>query len=208
MQDIVIGIVAIAAGAVFLVAGYRAFRIVIPVWGFFVGFATGAGAVSALTGDAVLAKPLGWIAGLLLALLFAAIAYLYYAIAVVLALSSLGFLLGSALMVGLGVTWSWLIILVSLVIAVAFALVAIATDFPRILLIVVSAVAGATAVVGGLMLLVGAVDSAELTRADVVARIDDSIGWWLGYTVLVVAGVVAQSATTPAGTVEPRSSWE
>jgi hypothetical protein len=208
VEDVVIGIVAIAAGAVFLVAGYRAFRIVIPVWGFFVGFATGAGAVSALTGDALLAKPLGWIAGLLLALLFAAIAYLYYAIAVVLALSSLGFLLGSALMVGLGVTWSWLIILVSLIIAVAFALVAIATDFPRILLIVVSAVAGATAVVGGLMLFFGAVDSAELTRADVVDRVDDSVGWWLGYTVLVVAGVVAQSATRPPPTVDVRSSWE
>ncbi len=208
MEDIVIGIVAIAAGAVFLVAGYRAFRIVIPIWGFFVGFATGAGAISALTGDAVLAKPLGWIAGLVLALLFAAIAYLYYAVAVVLALSSLGFLLGSALMVGLGVTWNWLIILVSLIIAVAFALVAVATNFPRILLVVVSAVAGATAVVGGFMLLFGAVDTAELSRADVVDRIEDSLGWWLAYTALVVAGVVVQSATAPPSAVDARSSWD
>ena len=208
MEDIIIGIVAVVAGAVFLVAGYRAFRIVIPIWGFFVGFATGAGAVSALTGDAVLAKPLGWIAGLVLALLFAAIAYLYYAIAVVLALSSLGFLLGSALMVGLGVTWNWVIILVSLTVAVAFALVAVATNFPRILLIVVSAVAGATAVIAGLMLLFGAIDSAELSRADVVARVEDSVGWWLAYTAMVVGGVVAQSATTPPSSLDARSSWD
>ena len=208
MEDIVIGVLAVAAGLLFCFAGNRAFRIVIPIWGAFVGFATGAGVVAALTGDAVLAKPLGWLLGLVLAVLFAVLAYAFYAIAVVLALSSLGFLLGSALMVGIGVTWSWVIILTSLVIAIAFALVAIATNFPRILLIVVSAVAGATAIVGGLMLLVGAVDSTDLTRGDVVARIDDDLGWWLAYTVLVVVGVVAQSAMTPPSVVDAQASWE
>ena len=48
MQDVIFGLIAIAAGALFCFRGYLAFRLIIPIWGAFVGFATGAGAVTAL----------------------------------------------------------------------------------------------------------------------------------------------------------------
>ncbi len=43
MDDILLGLLAVAAGALFCFRGAFAFRIVIPIWGAFVGFGFGAG---------------------------------------------------------------------------------------------------------------------------------------------------------------------
>lgn len=206
MDDIVLGLVALVAGAVFCFNGYRAFRVVIPIWGAFVGFGAGAGLVSALTGDAVLAKPLGWVLGVVLALLFALFAYLYYAVAVILAMTSLGFLVGSALMTALGVEWTWVVTVVAVLVAVVFAAVAISSDMPRIVLVVVSAIGGATAIVGGVMLLGSTLDSEDLSRAAVTDRIDDTWYWWVAYAVLTVLGIVSQ-ANANARDDEVRAAW-
>jgi hypothetical protein len=206
MEDIVVGLVALIAGSVFCFSGYRAFRLIIPLWGAFTGFAVGAGAVSAVTGDALLAKPVGWIVGLVLALVFAALAYLYYEVAVVLTMGSLGFLAGSALMTALGVGWNWLIVAVAVLVSVVFAIVALATNLPRIVLVIVSATAGATAMVAGGMLLVGALETADLTRAYVTERIEDDWWWYLGYLVLVIAGIFSQAAGNARD--DARLAWQ
>lgn len=206
MDDIVLGIVALIAGSVFCFSGYRAFRVVIPIWGLFSGFAAGAGLVSAITGDALLAKPVGWLVGAVFAVLFALFAYLYYEVAVVLTMASVGFLVGASLMTGLGVTWNWIISLVAVVVALAFAVVAISTNLPRIVLTVVSAVAGATAMVGGAMLFGSTLDADNLSRADVTSAINDSWGWWLAYVVLVLAGIAAQAAGNARDDVV-RAAW-
>ncbi len=195
MESIVLGLVALIAGAVFCFAGYRAFRIVIPIWGAFTGFALGAGLISSWTDDAMLAKPLGWLLGLVLALVFALLAYLYYAFAVVLAMASLGFLLGSSLMTALGMEWEWLVVLVGLAVGVGAALLALLANMPRLLLIVVSALAGATAIVAGAMLLFGTLETSDLNHAAVTETIDDSWWWWIVYAVLAVVGIVAQLAS-------------
>ena len=180
MEDIVIGLVALIAGSVFCYSGYRAFRVIIPIWGAFTGFAAGAGLISALTGDALLAKPIGWVLGLILALGFSVLAYLYYEVAVVLTMGSVGFMAGSALMTALGVSWNWLIVLVAVAVSLVFAVFAITTNFPRIVLVVVSATAGATAMVAGGMLLTGALETADLARSYVTERIHDDWWWYLG----------------------------
>jgi len=192
VRDIVLGLLALLAGVVFLTSGERAFRLAIPIWGAFVGFSAGAGIVSWLSGDALLAKPFGWILGFVLALVFATFAYLYYWVAVVLAFSSFGFLVGSTLMTALGIRWNWLVALVGVVVGAVFAWFAISSNLPKVMLVVLSAVAGATAVVGGLMLLFDDLDSADLNRANVVDRIDDGVGWWVLYVVLLVGSIVAQ----------------
>ena len=206
MEDIVIGLVALVAGSVFCFSGYRAFRLIIPLWGAFTGFAVGAGAISAITGDALLAKPVGWIVGLVVGVVFALLAYLYYAVAVILTMGSLGFLAGSALMTALGVGWNWLIVLVAVAVSVVFAVFALVTNFPRIVLVIVSATAGATAMVAGGMLLVGALETADLTRAYVTERIEDDWWWYLGYLALVLAGIFSQAAGNARD--DARLAWQ
>ena len=48
MADIILGLLAIIAGGAMLFAGQFVLRLVIPVWGFFAGFAFGAGLVAGL----------------------------------------------------------------------------------------------------------------------------------------------------------------
>ncbi len=206
MEDIVIGLVALVAGSVFCFSGYRAFRLIIPLWGAFTGFAVGAGAISAITGDALLAKPVGWIVGLVVGVVFALLAYLYYEVAVILTMGSLGFLAGSALMTALGVGWNWLIVAVAVAVSVVFAIFALVTNFPRIVLVIVSATAGATAMVAGGMLLVGALETADLTRAYVTERIEDDWWWYLGYLALVLAGIFSQAAGNARD--DARLAWQ
>ncbi|WP_305094800.1 DUF4203 domain-containing protein [Prescottella sp. R16] len=192
MSDIVIGILAVVIGAVFCFRGVVAMRFVIALWGAFVGLALGAGLVSAVTGDGVFATALGWIVGVLVAVLFSLLAYLYYAVAVTLAMASVGFVLGSAAMAALGVTWNWVVVLVGVLVGIALAVLALAANLPALLLVVVSSFGGATAVTAGVMLLVGTIDTADFDRGTLTETISHDWWWYTLYIVLVVAGLLAQ----------------
>lgn len=205
MEDLVVGVLALLAGSVFCFSGYRTFRVVIPIWGAFVGFGFGAGLVAAISGDRLLFAPVGWVVGGIMAVLFAALAYLYYEVAVVLAMGSLGFAAGASAMVALGVSWNWLVVLAGTALGVLVAVVAIVTNLPRILLVVVSATAGATAMIGGTMLLFGAMETTDLTNQAVTARIEDDWWWYVAYAVLVLAGIVAQARKNLDADL--RASW-
>jgi hypothetical protein len=208
MKDIVVGLLAIAAGLMFCFRGYLLMRIVIPIWGFFVGFALGGAIVSAITDRAFLGTVLGWIIGVVIGVVFAFIAYTYYAVAVVLTMGTVGYLLGSTLMVALDVRWNWLVVAVGVVVALVLALGAIMIDLPTVVLTVVTALSGATAVIGGVMLVVNRLDLADLGDDRVTTEIDASWGWWLAYLLVAVAGVFAQVQATEDVRASVRATWK
>ncbi|GAA3032259.1 hypothetical protein GCM10010528_11810 [Gordonia defluvii] len=193
MSSIVIGILAVAIGLLFCLRGVVAMRIVIAVWGAFVGLNLGAGIVSALSGDGFLSTALGWIVGILVAVLFSVLAYLYYAVAVTLAMASIGFAVGAAIMAAFGVTWNWVIITVGVVVGIVLAVAAVSMNLPAILLVVLGALGGATATVGGLMLLTSTIELEDFTRSTVTSTIGHDWWWYAIYLVLVIAGIVAQT---------------
>lgn len=208
VRDVILGLLAIIAGSVFLLRGFLAMRIVIPIWGAFTGFALGAGAVAAVNSETFLAGATAWTVGAIMAVLFAAIAYFYYAFAVVLAAGSVGFSLGAGLMNLLNIEWTWVIVVVGTLTGLLLAILAVVADLPMILLVFITSLGGAAAVTTGLMLMVGAIESSDFTRADVVARIDDSWFWYLGYVVLIFVGIGAQSRTAEVMKESMRSAWE
>src|SRR5689334_9666570 len=161
MADILLGILAIVAGGVMLFAGQFVLRLVLPVWGFFAGFAFGAGLFAELANESFLGTALGWVSGFVFALIFAVLAYLYYAVAVILAMAAFGYVIGAGLVVALGIDWSWVAVLVGVVVGAIFGIVAVAGNMPMVVLAVASAIAGAIAVVAGLMLLLGQLNSAD-----------------------------------------------
>ena len=116
MADILFGILAIVAGGVMLFAGQFVLRLVLPIWGFFAGFAFGAGLFAELANERFLGTVLGWVSGFVFALIFAVLAYFYYAVAVVLAMAAFGFVIGSGLVVALGIDWNWVAVLVGVAI--------------------------------------------------------------------------------------------
>ena len=193
MADIILGILAIIAGGAMLVAGQLVLRLVIPIWGFFAGFAVGAGLVADLGDDRFLGTVLGWVLGLFLALVFAVFAYLYYYVAIVLAMGAAGFAIGSGIVVAFGISWNWVAVLVGLVVGLAVGVVSVLTNVPMIMLVFIGSIAGAVGVVGGLMLLVGSLNSADFSRGDFTDTVSNSFGWSLLLVVLAIAGILMQA---------------
>ena len=207
MDDILIGIFALIVGLVFCFSGYFAMRVVIPIWGAFAGFMFGAGLVDNFTDEGFLASALGWVVGIAVALVFGLLAYVYYEISVVIAMAAIGFALGSTLMVALGVTWSWVIVLVGLAIGVVLAVFAVVGDLPMILLTVLSALAGASAATTGIMLIFGAISLNDFDSTATTERLNDEWWWFAIYAGLVVAGLIVQVRNTKRLAASMRAAW-
>lgn len=208
MPDIVIGILAVVVGAVFCFRGVLAMRFVLALWGAFAGFNVGAGLVAAITGDGFLGTALGWFVGVAVAILFAVLAYLYYAVAVTLTMASVGFALGTALMAAIGVTWNWVIVAVGVLLGVLLAVTALAVNLPAILLVLVSAFGGAVAVVGGVMLLFGTIDTAAFDSGTLTDTISHDWWWYALYLVLAFAGALAQARLLDRQARTLREQWQ
>ncbi len=206
MNDIVLGVLAILVGAVFCFRGYFAMRIIIPIWGAFAGFVLGAGLIST-GGDEFLSTTLSWIVGFAVAIVFGLLAYLYYAVAVLLGMTAIGFILGTTAMTALGVTWSWLIILVGVVTAGVLAFVAIVGDMPMILLTLLTAFAGSSAITAGLMLLFGVIDTDGFDSTLTTRSASDDWWWYAIYFALAIAGVISQIRENDLEQESLRAAW-
>ncbi len=194
MADILLGLLAILAGGAMLLAGQFVLRLVIPIWGFFAGFAFGAGLVAGFADEHFLGTVLGWVLGLVFAVVFAVLAYLYYYVAITIAMGAFGFAIGSGLVVALGISWSWLAVLVGVVVGLVIALASILTNMPMIVLVIFGSLAGAVGVVGGLMLLVGSLNSTDFSRGDFADTVSNSWAWALLLLALALAGVFIQAS--------------
>ncbi len=207
MTDIIVGIIAVLVGALLCFRGYLAMRALISLWGAFIGFLLGAGLVAGVTGQGFLSAVLGWIVGIVVAIVFGVLAYLSYQVAVVLGMAAIGFTLGTSLMAAFHIQWSWITVLVGIAAGVLLAVIAIAGDLPAILLAVLTALAGASAVVFGVMLLVGTINTTEFTAGDVTAKLDANWIWYAAYLVLGIAGIIAQGTHLNRAKRSMRQQW-
>ena len=207
MADILLGLFAILAGGVMLLAGQFVLRLVIPIWGFFAGFAFGAGLFAGLADERFLGTVLGWVTGLVFALIFAVFAYLYFAVAVIIAMAAFGFAIGSGLVVALGIDWNWVAVLVGLAVGAVLGLVSVFGNMPMIVLAVASSIGGAVSVVAGLMLLVGSLDSADFTRSTFTDAVNAHWGWSLLVVALAIGGIVAQTRQRVTMRRSIRETW-
>jgi len=192
MADIILGLLAIIAGGAMLLAGQLVLRLVIPIWGFFAGFAFGAGIVADFASQHFLGTVLGWVLGLVFAVIFAVLAYLYYYVAIVIAMGAAGFAIGSGIIVALGISWNWVAALVGLAVGLLVGLVSVFANVPMIMLVFIGSIAGAVGVTGGLMLLVGSLNSADFSRGDFTNTVSNSWAWSLLLLVLAIGGILVQ----------------
>jgi hypothetical protein len=207
MESVLIGLLAVVAGLALCFYGYMALRIVIAVWGAFAGFVLGAGLVAGVTGEGFLATTLAWVVGLVVGLAFGLIAYLYYAVSVIIGMAAIGFALGSTIMVALGVTWNWVIVLVGAAVGVLLAFLAIVGDLPLLFLAVLGAFAGSSVAIAGLLLVFGVLDRADLATPETTQTVEISWLWTVAYIVLAIAGLVFQLRTAEARRGTLRDAW-
>lgn len=206
-RDLILGLLAIGIGALFCFRGYLAMRQIIPLWGAFAGFVLGAGLMSSVDDSGFLRSVAAWIVGLVVALLFGMLAYLYFEVSVALAMAGIGFTLATSVLVALGLSWSWLIIIVGVAAGVVLALLAIRADFPMLLLATLTALAGASTIVAGAMLLFGVIETDEFTSAATTERLDEAWYWYVIYVALAVAGLLAQFRDLDRRVRTMRESW-
>ena len=164
MAHIWVGIVTILIGALFCFRGNVALRAVMAIWGAF---------------------------AVLVALLFGVLAYAFYALAVVITMGSIGLGLGTLLATVLGVENDVAVAVISLLGAAALAILAITTNLPYLLLVIISAIGGAGAMVAGLLLALEIV-GIGVDEATVQQTLGEQWWWTLVHLALAAAGVAVQ----------------
>jgi hypothetical protein len=197
IEGIVVGLLGIALGAAFCFAGFRWFLLLLPVWGLFVGFMTGASAVALLLGEGFLGTALGIGVGLVLAVVFALLSWFYWWGAVAVIAGTLGYALAHAVMEAIGFQADgFLAAIISIVVGIVIGFGALAVNAPKYVAIILTAIAGASWLVVGVALLPGWVGTGELASGPLVALYREGIVWIIAWGVVAAAGIIAQLQMT------------
>ena len=191
-MDLIVGVILLFGGLAIGFAGLRFWFILLPILGFFAGLSAGVALMHWIFDEGIFSTGIGLVIGLFLGLIFAAISYLYWYIAVLFGAGYIGAELGSGFMRAIDVSSGFVIAVASIIGAIALVLIAIILFLPFIMVIVSTGIAGATWVMAGIMLIFGVVDRADLGFGAVTAAINDSWLWFLAWLVLAVLGILAQ----------------
>jgi Domain of unknown function (DUF4203) len=196
LQDLFVALIAIAIGLVALFFGYRLFRAVLPVFGFVVGAIVGAQAVFLIFNEGVFATVLSIVTAVVVGLVFGVLAYAFWALGVILVVGGMGFAIGSALLPAFGLDADIVSWLIGLAVGLGFALAAFVLRLPRAIVTVVTALWGAGATLGGVMVLLQIIEPEQLGYGGVDAVVSESLIWLLAYIALAVVGAIFQAMTS------------
>lgn len=194
-KEIILAVFSLLFGACLCFWGYRLFLVMLPIWSFFAGFWVGAKGVTLLFGEGFLATTTGLTTGLILGILLAIFAWQFYDVGVAILGAIIGAWLGSNTMEALGFGKADLLtLLVALGCALALGILTYVRHWQQFLVMLISAIAGANAIILGFLLLNGRVNIEGLRNAGSSIRpaFGDSAIWlviWLG---LAIAGIVVQ----------------
>ncbi len=192
MDAFSLGLITIVFGAVVGLAGYQLYRILLPIWGFVAGFVWGAHLVDLALGEGFLTTITGWGAGIILGVAGALLAYAFYQAAVAILAGLLGFYVAYGVMLQFGAEVGMLTTLVALLAAAAVGSLVVYFRIPKALLMVLTALSGAAAVMGGVLVMSGQIAPSAL-GARVVGDIMSGSALWSGtWAILAVLGTASQ----------------
>ena len=192
LGTIVGGMILLFLGGVIAFAGYRLFLVLLPIWGFFFGFALGAQSIQALFGDAFLATITSWVVGFIVAAVFAILAYLFYIFAVALISFSLGYAATVGLLTAIGMQWGLIVWLAAVVVGVVLGFVVLRFNLQKVVIELATAFLGAGAIVGVFLALFGGLPSSELVNNPVAVALKNSPFWMLVFIILGIVAFVVQ----------------
>jgi hypothetical protein len=207
VDAVVVGVIAVLIGALLCFRGYVTMRLIISLFGAFVGFLLGAGLVAGVTDSGFGQLAMSWLVGIVGAVIFGVLAYFSYQVAVVIGLAGIGFTIGTSVMAAVGVGSQMATIAVGLVAGALLAVIAVATDLPAVILVVLTALAGASVTVAGVMVIAGAIGLNRLTVDGVSAEMSGGWWWYVLYGGLALLGIVAQLRALSGGPRSMRQQW-
>ncbi len=195
-EGIIVGGLAVLIGLAFAFLGYRFFLILLPIWGFFAGFAIGANAVASLFGEGFLATITGWGIGFVLAIICAVLAYLFWYAAVVILAGSVGYALGGSALAAIGIDPGFLTFIAGVALGAVFLIGALVLNVPKYVIVILTGIGGAAGIVLGAALIIGKVPVSSLGSAGLLGSVvHDSLLWFGLWAILSIAGMVVQLRT-------------
>ena len=193
IEGILVGLLAIGAGAAWAFFGLRFFAILLPIWAFFFGLTAGIDFASTIFADGVIGTVLSWGIGLVFGIVLALISFFWYYAAVTIAVGALGYMLGAGLVAALGIDSGFLQFIAGIVLGAVFAVGAFVLAFPAILVIVVSAASGAAAVVNGVFILLGTIKVEDLSYGVFGSLLHQGALATIAWIVIAIAAVLFQT---------------
>ncbi|MCA0252951.1 MAG: hypothetical protein LCH76_11830 [Actinobacteria bacterium] len=184
----------IAVGLLLCFRGFAAMRWILAIVGGFAGWQFGSLAATYIALDPDFDTALRWGVTVFATILFGSLAYAFFIGGILVSVGWLGYLVGDWLVTQLGWT-GWLAIIVPIVLGLGLAVVAFITKLPRLILVVVTAVAGAAAITAGALALVESINLADLNAGTVPALFGYGILWHLVFLALIAAGFFVQLRT-------------
>ena len=175
-------------------AGYKLFRILLPIWGFFFGLWLGAQSIQVLFNEGFLTTITSWVVGLIVGVIFAVLAFPFYLFAVAIIASSLGYFAAIVLLLWLGMQWGFLVWLIGIVVAIAFAAVTLIFNLQKWVIIIATAVLGSGLIVGVFTALFKPVSL--LLENPVKVMLQTSPLLLIVFLLLVIFGIIVQARTT------------
>ena len=194
LATITLALFAVLLGAAFLLAGYRFFLVMLPIWGFFGGLWLGAYSVTLIFGTGFLATTTGLVVGFVVGVIGAVLSYLFYMAGVVIIAASFGGSLGSGVMSALGFDPGLITAIVTTISALVAVGLTLLLNLQKYVLIALTAIAGAVLVVLAGTLIFGQVTIADLQagRNFIQPIFQGSWFWGLVGLVLAAVGIVIQ----------------
>lgn len=196
-QSLLLALFALGVGVVLLLWGYRTFLFMLPVFGFFAGLWLGAHTIAVLFGAGFLADVTGLVVGLVLGLIVAVLSYLFYGVGIAIVAGMIGYGLGVGLMEAIGLDFWLIAVPVGVVLAILVIIGTFAFNLQKYVIIALTAIAGANALVLSIGLLFGSIAPGEVRLAGNAIRplVEDGGLWLVVWLVLAIVGVVYQVVT-------------
>ncbi len=180
--------IAVAFFMVVVFSGYRLFLVLLPIWGFFVGFFLGALTIQWISSEALLASFTSWVVGFFVGLIFAILSYLSYFIAVGLISFSLGYGATVAALEWIGMDFGFLLGLIAVVLGITVALVLYFFNIQKYAIIAATAVGGTGLMIYSLMGIIFN-EPVDLTLDPVRTALDNP-NWWMFLVFFIIfAGI-------------------
>lgn len=181
-------------GLMLTFTGYKLFRILLPIWGFFFGLWLGAQSIQVLFNEGFLTTVTSWIVGLIIGIIFAVLAFPFYLFGVAIIAASLGYLVTVGLWLWIGLPYGFLMWLVAIIVAIALTAVTFIFNLQKWVIIIATAVLGASLSVGVITALFKPISL--LLENPVRVMLQTSPLLLILFLLLVILGIIVQSRTT------------
>ena len=194
LATILVGVILLAFGIAFCFYGFRTFLILLPIIGFIFGFYTGAQAMQIALDEGFLSSALSIIVGLAAGAIGAFASYVFVIMGLVLVAGILGFAVTAVILELLGLDTGCIATLVGLASAIAAVWLSFRYQLFRYIIIILTALLGASNIILAVLLFLNQVTLEQLTSPNGIISpiVSESPIYILLLVVLFGAGVYVQ----------------